>query len=444
MSIDANSQNWLNRAQMPPTVKSFITRFRPFFESGIWAGLTTCSKALSQLIVVKYIALHFSPATLGVTGQAMSLIAILQTLAGGGIANGVIRRFALDGSDAEKGPAFISASFSYGLIFSALFFLSGALFSNQISEWAFGETTFSQFVFWLGLSSFLSFTVSFSQSLLSAKTLVKDIFWANFLGLSTGVAGFLLLTKANGERGVLLGLLVLILGPAVFFLLQLLRQDWFKLSSLKPKWNAGLKKELVPFTLIALIGGALVPVIYVLLRSGIEDKMGWNQVGYWQAIIKVSELLFSFIGLFIASTFYPKVAAAKDSKQAFRQTMIFAFPYSIFLAIALLTIGVFGETVLSLIYSDAYRFLSSDLNILLFGCFFRALGWLCAFLLMARNHLKVYLSLEIISSIALYAICRIGLEQGFTPLIWAQVVHSVLYLVLLLSFAYYLQWKERL
>lgn len=429
---------------MPSNFKPFFTRVRPFFESGIWAGLTTCSKALSQLIVVKYIAIHFSPATLGVTGQAMSLIALLQTLAGGGIANGVIRGFAINRDDCDKRRAFISASFSYGLIFCTFFFLIGAAFAGPISNWAFGDPYFSNFIRLLGISSILSFTVSFSQSLLSAKSLIKDIFWANILGLSSGVVGFTLLTKYLGETGTLYGLLALILGPAIFFLVQLIRQDWFYLSSLKPTWNRKLKLDLVPFTLISVIGGALVPVIYILLRSHIEEKMGWDQVGYWQAIIKVSELLFSFIGLFIASTFYPKLAAASTSDVAYRQTKFFATPYIIFTAIALFAIGSFGETVLTMIYSDAYRFLKPELCILLFGCFFRALGWLCAYVLMARRHLRVYLSIELISSIALYVICRIGLNYGFAALIWSQVIHSILYFLLLFTFVSHLQKRGRL
>jgi PST family polysaccharide transporter len=381
--------------------------------------------------MVKWIALYFGPAVLGVTGQAMSLISILQALAGGGIANGIIRSFAIESDDPYRRETFLSASFSYGLIFSVLFCLAGAIGSKQISEWAFGDGSYRWFVLLLGISSFFSFLTSFAQSLLSAKSLLGNIFWANFLGLASGIGVFAYLTLRMNERGVLAGLIAVVIGPAIFFMIQLIRKPWFTMSSLKFKWNPRLKKTLVPFTLIATIGSALAPTIFVLLRTGIEDKFGWDHVGYWQAILKISDFLFSFIGLFITSTFYPRIATAENSDEALRRAFRFAVPFTLLLAVSLTLTSLFGETVLSLIYSDKYRFLKSDLDILLFGGFFRALAWLCAYFLMARNHLKPFLGFEIISSLSLYWICRIGLDHGFTALIWGQVVHSVFYLVIL-------------
>lgn len=425
-------------------INTILARARPLLESGVWAGLTTLSKAASQLIVVKWIALNFGPATLGVTGQAMSLIAILQALAGGGIANGIIRRFAIDTEDHETQNNFVAASFSYGLMFSTLFMVCGLLLAPQISYWAFDSRDYSWFVLLLGLSSYFSFLASFAQSLLSAKTLVKNIFWANALGLTSGVVVFALLTEKLAEAGILIGLVAIIVFPACFFMVQLIGKPWFKFVSLKPIWNPGVKRSLVPFTLIATIGSALAPIIFVLLRSGIEDKMGWDHVGYWQAILKVSDFIFSFIGLFIASTFYPRIAAAKSPEEAFSQALQFVMPFTVLLACGLFITGFFGETVLSLIYSDAYRFLKSDLNVLLFGGFFRALAWLGAYFLMARNHLRLFLTFEVIGSISLYAICRLSLNHGFSALIWGQVFQSMFYLALISAGLTYMKYTKRL
>jgi O-antigen/teichoic acid export membrane protein len=406
-------------------------RIKPLLESGVWVGFTTLTKAITQMIIVKWIAIKFGPSVLGVTGQAMSLISILQALAGGGIANGIIRRFALESTEEKKKNEFLSASFTYGLIFSALFLVVFGLGAKPISSWAFGHDDYSWFVMLLGFAVFFSFVSIFSQAVLSAKNLVRNIFWAHFFGLTLGIAVFTILTRKYGEPGIFLGLLATIIGPAVFFVPQLFDKPWFSFSSFLPSWNPHLKKSLIPFTLIATIGSALAPTIFVLLRSGIEQKMGWEYVGYWQAILKVYDFLFSFIGLFIASTFYPKIAAARNSKTAMQQALQFAISFAGILAVALLLTGVLGELILSLLYSDAYRFLKTDLDILLFGGFFRALAWLATYFLMARNHLKAFLIFEVISSGALYLICKTGLEFGFRGLIWGQVVHSVFYLTIL-------------
>lgn len=413
-------------------------------ESGVWAGLTTIAKASSQLIVVKWIALYFGPATLGVTGQAMSLIAILQALAGGGIANGIIRRFAVDAGHRDSQKSFVSASFSYGLIFSTVFFAFAFLFSKQISDIAFGSSGYAWFIVSLGVSSYFLFLTSFAQSLLSAMSLVKNIFWANFLGLSAGVFAFAWLTQTMAEPGILWGLVAITILPTVFFMLQLWNKEWFSLGWLRLTWNTQLKKTLIPFTMIAIIGSALAPIIFVLLRTSIEEKLGWDHVGYWQAVLKVSDFVFSFIGLFIASTFFPRVAAAKVPEEAFRRALQFALPFTLILAAGLAFTGFFGEYVLVAIYSEEYRFLSRELNILLFGGFFRALAWLSTFFLMARNHLKLFLAFEVLGSISLYVCCLIGLENGLSGLIWGQVVQSIFYLVILLIGISFLRFTERL
>ncbi len=146
----------------------------------------------------------------------------------------------------------------------------------------------------------------------------------------------------------------------------------------------------------------------------------------------------------IASTFYPRVAAAKSSEEAIKQALQFLLPFTIILASGLFVTGFFGEFVLSLIYSDAYRFLKTDLNVLLFGGFFRALAWLATFFLMARNHLKLFLTFEVIGSISLYVICRMSLNHGFSALVWGQVIQSVFYLAILSAGIVYMKLSKRL
>jgi O-antigen/teichoic acid export membrane protein len=181
-----------------------------------------------------------------------------------------------------------------------------------------------------------------------------------------------------------------------------------------------------------------------LLRTSIEEKLGWDHVGYWQAVLKLSDFVFSFIGLFIASTFLPRVASAKSPNEAFRRALDFAFPFTVLLAAGLVFIAFFGQHVLVAVYSEEYRFLSSELNILLFGSFFRALAWLSTFYLMARNHLKLFLAFEVLGSISLYVCCIVGLESGLSGLIWGQVIQSIFYLVILLLGIFYLRLTERI
>ncbi len=161
---------------------------------------------------------------------------------------------------------------------------------------AFDTREYAWFVLLLGLSSYFSFLTSFAQSLLSAKSLVKNIFWANAMGLTSGVIVFALLTEQMKQPGVLMGLVAIVVCPAVFFMIQLIGRSWFSFEALRPIWNPEVKRTLLPYTMIATIGSALAPIIFVALRSGIEDKMGWDYVGYWQAISKSRILFFRSSG----------------------------------------------------------------------------------------------------------------------------------------------------
>jgi O-antigen/teichoic acid export membrane protein len=204
------------------------------------------------------------------------------------------------------------------------------------------------------------------------------------------------------------------------------KQRWFADFKIRLHWHHETFKILVPFTLISLVSGLVSPGILVLMRSNIESTLGWQFVGYWQALLKISEVCFSFISLVIASTFFPKVSAIKDAQEVLAETRKFIGILWPTLFIFFGVIMFFSGNILHLIFSSEFEVLRQNLKILLLGDVFKATTWVLSYMLMARNHLYTYMVLELILSLCLYAMCTLGLSRSFDYMIVMQSLHSVL------------------
>ena len=61
------------------------------------------------------------------------------------------------------------------------------------------------------------------------------------------------------------------------------------------------------------VTGSLGALQQVYIRSHLIENLGlsWMDVGHWQAIIKISEINLSYIGLTMISLYLPSIALTK-------------------------------------------------------------------------------------------------------------------------------------
>jgi PST family polysaccharide transporter len=402
-----------------------------FYRPSIWAGLITSTKAISHLLILKFVAIKFGASTLGIVGQTMGLASILQNFAGGGISNGVIRNFSLHYDNVERRNEFLSASFIYGLGFSLLMFVACLAIPSTLADLAFGDPRLSWVFLMAAVLSLFSFLASYIQALMTTQGQLRRIFNCQLLSWLISIPVFILLISYFGTAGAIAGLLLNIFFLALFYLFSLRSQPWFPAFRFNTSFRWNSATVLIPFTLITLVTGFLYPSIFILLRSEVESRLGWEYVGYWQSLLKISEVCFSFLSMVIASSFFPNVSKAQAGDQALKQTIHFLTRFMPGLLLGLLLLGIFSRQVLHIVFSADFSQLYEFQRPLLAGDFFRSAGWVLSYLLMARNHLAKFLILETISALLLYLMCFYGLSSGFGGLIIMQAAHSLIYTAML-------------
>lgn len=374
----------------------------------------------------------------------MGLASILQNFAGGGINNGLIRNFTVHYDDIQSRNAFLTASFIYGIIFSLLMMAACLIFPETLADVIFGKKQLSWVFILLAALSIFSFIASYFQSLMTARGQLRRIFNCQLYSWIIAIPLFIFFAMKFGTSGAISGIYLNLIFLAILYVISLKRQAWFidyRYSS-KIEWK--FASILIPFTLIALVIGFLSPSIYILLRSEIESKLGWEYVGYWQSLLKISEVCFSFLSMVVASSYFPVVSKSQSGESAYKQTTHFLLRFMPGLFLGLLALGLLSKHVLTLIFSSEFSHLYEHQRVLLAADFFRAAGWVLSYLLMARNHLVKFLILETASAIILYVFCLYGLRFGFEGLIAFQAAHSLFYTSLLSATVLVLHKKGKL
>jgi PST family polysaccharide transporter len=279
--------------------------------------------------------------------------------------------------------------------------------------------------------SLFSFLASYIQALMTTQGQLRRIFNCQLLSWLISIPVFILLISYFGTAGAIAGLLLNIFFLALFYLFSLRSQPWFPAFRFNTSFRWNSATVLIPFTLITLVTGFFYPSIFILLRSEVESRLGWEYVGYWQSLLKISEVCFSFLSMVIASSFFPNVSKAQAGDQALKQTIHFLTRFMPGLLLGLLLLGIFSRQVLHIVFSADFSQLYEFQRPLLAGDFFRSAGWVLSYLLMARNHLAKFLILETISALLLYLMCFYGLSSGFGGLIIMQAAHSLIYTAML-------------
>ncbi len=301
---------------------------------------STLIKALGGLFIIKIIALKLGPTSFGQLGQLMTLVAITSNFAGGGVGNALIQALSANPDMAVRQRK-LGAAFKIFGATSAFMMIALLLFSHSLSfyildrpdmGWVFVTLAGTQWL--VGISNTL-------LSVLSALKKVRTIVVVNSIGtiLATGLFVTLLL---NGHfEGAALGF---VLYPAVTGLIGLI--VW--LTRLPPDWRKPLwlthqsdLKQLLSYSVVMVVTVSAVPFGQIVVRDYFGAHEGWQYVGYWQGVMKVSDVYMQFISLCLSYYALPRFSAHRD-----KQDLSHEFSRILKLLLAMMFVGTASLYVL--------------------------------------------------------------------------------------------------
>lgn len=401
-----------------------------FLKIGLLFSASTFSKLLAGLVVVKIIAVYVGADGLGRLGQFMSLMSMITIMAGGGISSGVIKYVAQYREDGPALRASLGAASLLAIVASVLFgaVLFGA--ANAISRWLFDSTEYGNVIRVLALAQVVIALVNLLVGLVNGHQRVQAFAVINILGVLAGALGVAGGCVIWGIEGAMYGLIwmpaanILFLLPWYFFVFK------GKVADLAPTWNREKIGQYLKYSLMLLVSVCTMQLAQVIVRQVIESNHSWVEVGYWQAVSKISDAYLQFITVVLANYYMPRLAALKlrsEVRSEVRSVYKIAMP-----VLATLSVGVFlaRDLIIVILFSRDFLPMQEFFLWQLMGDAFKIAAYIGAYVAVARARTTVYIAAEIFQAgmLVMLAYLLIG-KFGAVGASYAYCANYMLYFV---------------
>ena len=224
--------------------------------------------------------------------------------------------------------------------------------------------------------------------------------------------------------GYILGQVSMFFVATVFFV----RSSYFDKSLIRPRFNADHFKRLALFSTMTLTSALLAPLVQLMVRNELAEQFSWEEVGYWQAVAKVSDAYLLFFTTAISIYYLPKLSAVSDKAQFVKEIKCgYAFIMPIVLLFSFL-VYVFREYVTLVLYSD--QFLAAvDLYLpQLIGDSIKIASFLLSFIMLAKAMTKTYLFSELFFSFTYVGwVILLSNYYGLIGAMYAFIVNYIIY-----------------
>lgn len=406
-----------------------------FLKVGLLFAASTLSRLLAGLVVVKIVAVYIGADGLGKLGQFMSLIAIITTLAGGGISTGIVKYVAEFKENRKELLAYLSAASFVTIIASAMVAIALVVAAPYLSQALLKSTAYTGAIQVLAFAQLLIAVSNLLMGLVNGHKRVKAFALMNVGSVVIGAAGMTLACAKFGISGAMYGLMWMSSCSLIFLLPWYRFGLAFEWKCLVPRWHAAKVKQFMGYSLMLLVTASTMQVTQIIIRQIIESKAGWHDVGYWQAVVKVSDAYLQFIMVVLANYYLPRLAEQSEAVKTHAQVMG-AYKLAVPALLVLSgTIFILRQTIIPIIFSKAFLPAETFFPGQLIGDFFKVSAYIVGYVAVARASTKIYVIAEVFqaSLLVLSSYVMVGhfgavgatYAYAFTYLIYFVVCYSV-------------------
>ncbi|QNK01289.1 O-antigen translocase [Dyella telluris] len=397
--------------------------------ASIYASVATAARLLAGLVIIKLVAWVAGPEGVGRLGQFMSLMSVLAVLAGGGISAGVVKYVAEYRDDPERLSRLLAAALWYAFFASCLIGLAGLLFRRQLADWLLGDAGFQGLI---GLLSAVQLGIALANYMLAVINGfmdVKRLACIQVLGSLLSIVTALALARWLGLYGALLALvigqlLVLAVGLPVWRL-----SPYFNWRMLRMRFDREMTRRLATFSLMTVTSALLPPFVNVAVRDHLAGHFGWEQVGYWQAVSKVSDAYLLFLTTAINVYYLPKLAST-HARDLLVSELRLAYRH-VLPAVVLLAAGVYlcRHWVTSLLFSDGFAAANALYAPQLLGDVLKIASFVLSYVMLAKAMTGLFVASEVVFAVTYVALVFLFTARyGVVGAMYAFAANYLLYL----------------
>lgn len=397
--------------------------------AGFYTSIATAARLLAGLVVLKLVAWFAGPEGVGKLGQFMSLMSLLAVLAGGGISAAIVKYVAEYRDDAQKLSRLLGAALWYAFCASCLMGCAAFLLSRPLAIVLLGDPGYANLIRVLAVAQLGIALLNYVLAVINGFMDVRRLAFIQVTGSFFGIVLVIWLSRWLHLYGALLAL---VLGQLLWLVVGLpawWRSPYFRRSMLRMQFDREMTRRLAAFSVMTLSSALLPPLINIAVRDHLALRFGWQQVGYWQAVSKVSDAYLLFLTAAINIYYLPKLAATHD-RAALAFELRKAFRYLLPAVVALAAVVyVLRSWVTRVLFSADFASANVLYGPQLVGDVIKIAAFILSYLMLAKAMTRLFVVSECV-----FALSYLALVYAFTAhfgLVGAMYAFALNYLLYL-------------
>jgi antigen flippase len=369
--------------------------------AGLLLGGATAVRMAANLAIVKVIALHLGAGGMGYLGQFMSVVALTTALAGGGVAMGLTRSIAAEEARGSSPVPHVRAAIVIWLVSGAAFALLVGASARSLSGLLFGTPDHAG-VFWaVAIGQFVIGAANLLGAVLNGKHDVAGLAAVNTLGAVAGAAITSLLVMTAGLDGAMWGLILAPCTSVLFAGVRVWRKRHLRGSWRGHRPHASHYRDLLAFSAMLLVTVCAMPLTQIVLRWWQEAALGWDQVGIWQGLVKLSDAWLQLASVLLAHHYFARLSRSAGHGTLHREVRTTFLACAAALVPAATCIWLLREPLIALVFSPTFLRMQDLLGAQLAGDVLRTLAYVVGYVAMAQGRTGLYILAELYQAGAL-------------------------------------------
>lgn len=380
-----------------------MNKIKQILVKNIWLKISIFNSSavfvriISSWIINKFIAIYIGPEGTSISEQFRNFLQTVQGISTLGTSEGVTRYSAKYQNNKKQLTSFLASTYKIVLITSIVTGIFIIVFSDYFNQILFGERNYSTLIILLGvLLPVFSINVIL-LAILNGFQKYKKITYINIISniIAALLSWFLIVNYTI--TGALLLILITQIINFVATLLLIKAEDFLNFSFSASK--SSHYKRLYAYIIMALVSAIIIPLSNILIRNLIfnhyTDDNGIH-AGYWDGVKKISGLLLTFVTPIFSLYYYPQLAKIKTNKEFLNELKKFFKQIFPLFFVVIILLYLFRHWATIIFFSKEYIPMEKLFFWQLAGDFIRLISLSIAYLMLARAHIRYYISTEVL------------------------------------------------
>jgi antigen flippase len=402
-------------------------------------GGATMVTTLLGMIKVKAIALTIGPSGVGLISIFTNIINIAVIMLGIGINTSAVRDIAnrVGKGDVAGAHRVIGTVRIFLMLVGAFGVVFFASCSRIIANQTFGNLDHTREIFFLGLVVVFNLSTigenAIIQGYRKVTTLARLAVFGALIGLFVSLP-ILIIFRLNGIIPSLLVTAISVFGVTAFSS----RKITGVVEKIHRRLDGGTIKGLLSIGFPLMLSSLIASLNLYIVNYYLLHTLDLDALGNYQAVNSLTSVLVSLVLGAMAADYYPRLSMISDDDAGI--TRLANTQTEICLLLSIPIVGViiqFVPYIIIALYSSRFAMAGDVLRWSVFGVLGRVLSWPLGYILLAKKNGKMYLAVELFSSILNVLLVITCLQLfGFIGLGIASPVYYLLYLILIKVVSY--------